>query len=157
MPSPRFQPGNPSNRIPIIERIDYDLETGCWNWKGPRRGGYGRTGWKGKSVAAHRLSAHMFLGMPIDSNAWVCHKCDNPACFNPKHLFIGDRRENTLDSSRKGRHNMARVTHCPKGHEYTPENTFVFDTPSGGKGRSCRACQRFWSARYYKRKSLKGG
>src|ERR1700722_1599308 len=79
---------------------------GCWLWIGCRhRQGYGKlhTGGKiGKVVPAHRISWGVNFG-PISDGLWVLHKCDNPPCVRPDHLFLGDRKDNMVDCAQKGR------------------------------------------------------
>lgn len=87
---------------------------GCWLWGGfcePR--GYGRirakreTGLK-RPLLVHRASAAAFLGFDLESRVCCLHTCDNPPCFNPDHLFFGDRAANTEDRDRKGRGRQPR-------------------------------------------------
>jgi len=79
-------------------------ENGCWVWTGTRNThGYGFLGIQGDYVAAHRVSAHLFLGMPLTPENLACHHCDNPPCVNPDHLFIGTHRDNMADRDAKGR------------------------------------------------------
>lgn len=79
---------------------------GCWEWSGNRNpAGYGRIDIRKKSHRAHRLSWELFRG-PIASGLVVCHKCDNPGCVNPAHLFLGTDGDNTRDRNAKGRANM---------------------------------------------------
>lgn len=105
--------------IGLVKRIDYDLVTGCWNWKGTKvPSGYGVGCYKGKKIYAHRLSALLWLRFDQSSGLQVLHRCDNPSCFNPAHLFIGTQSENLYDAVRKGRHTEASKTHCPNGHPY---------------------------------------
>lgn len=104
-------------RIPLIERFWAKVQKGepdqCWLWINSTNGaGYGMItrkrpdGTHGRSLA-HRLSYEIHCG-PIPDNALICHKCDNPSCVNPAHLFIGSYRDNTHDMMRKGRHNYGR-------------------------------------------------
>lgn len=79
-------------------------ESGCWEWIGNLNAwGYGRLNYKSQHFAAHRYSYEYFHGQ-IPDNIYVCHKCDNPKCVNPDHLFLGDAKSNMADKVRKGRH-----------------------------------------------------
>lgn len=81
---------------------------GCWNWPGKLySNGYGRFRVIGKELLAHRISFEVHTGVTPTSNQVVCHKCDNPRCINPDHLFIGTHRDNALDMISKGRGNPA--------------------------------------------------
>lgn len=81
------------------------VSDGCWGWKGSTvKGGYGkiedpRTR---KATLAHRLSWELHFG-PIPDGLCVLHRCDNPPCCRPEHLFLGTPRDNVMDSIRKGR------------------------------------------------------
>lgn len=82
-------------------------KSGCWGWSGARDiNGYGRLsnrlGRSGSPERANRVSYEMFFGV-IPAGMSVCHKCDNPECTNPKHLFLGTHKENMQDCGRKGR------------------------------------------------------
>ena len=86
------------------DSYEIDKKTGCWNWTGSKNGinGYGRITVEGKSYCAHRVSYELFVGI-IPNGYNVCHKCDNPVCINPDHLFVGTRSDNMQDASNKGR------------------------------------------------------
>ena len=75
----------------------------CWIWtRSFKQYGYGNAWWEGKHHVAHRLVYEFFIGkIPKGLNA--CHKCDNPACVNPSHIFLGTSEENNLDRKLKGR------------------------------------------------------
>lgn len=75
----------------------------CWPWYGSLDNhGYGTTVVLGRNVKAHRAAYVEFRGL-IPPGALVCHSCDNPACINPAHLFLGDALVNQQDKNSKGR------------------------------------------------------
>ena len=76
----------------------------CWVWTGCTRGGYGRFRVSGRHESAHRFSFEIHNG-PIPEGQLVCHRCDNPPCCNPAHLFLGTYKDNNVDRENKGRGN----------------------------------------------------
>lgn len=120
----------------------------CWPWLGSfRHHGYGQFSVNGKLVTVPRWILGKARGKPLrwdsELRELACHRCDNPPCCNPAHLYVGTHKANTGDMIARGRHGGKKraeaVTHCPRGHEYNAENTHV----DKNGGRSCRICSRW--------------
>jgi len=132
----------------LLAKREIDPVTGCWNWMGGRNGGgYGIIRKSGVSLIVSRLAASVYKGFDITSNLFVLHRCDNPPCFNPEHLFIGTPLDNIRDMFEKGRAYQGDGKHCTKGHEFTEENTFRTK-----RGRQCRVCRRGYRKTYKARR-----
>ena len=120
---------------------------GCWEWSANKNdAGYGRFWICRKGVRAHRFSLELHKGK-IPEGMFVCHHCDNPGCVKPDHLFVGTQSDNMHDMQSKGRKiSIYTITNkCKRGHEFTPENTYI--DPDGYRG--CKICRKERSREHY--------
>ena len=118
----------------------------CWEFQGAKsQFGYG-VFQMGRGIGtrhAHILAWELARGPR--NGMWVLHKCDNPPCCRPDHLYLGTQADNARDMSRRGRARSAKVTSCPRGHPYDPQNTYY-----SKKARRCRVCIREQRAARYR-------
>ena len=109
---PKRKPGRPKGSVGGIEaskrrfwsRVRPGLPDECWPWLGKldSQTGYAQFCWNAKKTSAHRFAWEVTFG-PIPFGLFVCHKCDNRACQNPSHLWLGTASDNNKDMFRKGR------------------------------------------------------
>src|SRR5678809_11086 len=84
----------------------------CWNWKDSLGcGGYGRVTVHGVRHLLHRYTFTLTTGIKLEPKDIMCHKCNNRACCNPEHIYIGSRTENTLDAIKAGTHVSGYAVH----------------------------------------------
>lgn len=126
--------------------------SGCWEWTSfTDRHGYGRFTFEKRLLLAHRAS-WMFHNGSIPAGLCVLHRCDNPLCVKPEHLFLGTIADNNRDAMQKGR---LRRAVCKRGHALVGENVMVI---RGGLGRRCLTCFRAGNRTalraFYERKRL---
>jgi hypothetical protein len=102
----------------FFEKVYPEPTSGCWLWSGRHdKNGYGRI-----SNIPHQLThrqSYAYVKGEFDLNKHLLHTCDNPACVNPDHLYLGDQRQNNNDRDSRGRqktkrgceHKLSRFTH----------------------------------------------
>lgn len=130
-------------------------ESGCWIYNGcktPR--GYPLIRAFGKMRNASRVVAHIYHGLDIeDENLVARHLCNNTSCVNPEHIAVGSQWDNMQDRRKAGNNikitGRPRKEHCDRGHEYTPENTYLDNRAR----RMCRACIALREAKYNQSKA----
>jgi hypothetical protein len=133
--------------------------TGCWEWQGfcfefrnikPGQRGYPSGSYRGQRCRVHRKALELKLGRLLSKHENACHRCDNPPCINPEHLFAATQEHNKLDEVAKGRSFYANKTHCKRGHPFDERNTEHQVSPKGRPRRACRECTRMRARQYYR-------
>lgn len=144
----------PDRRLRFWTRVAIRGADECWEWTGPRQSfGHGFFHVGRVSIGSHRVAYFLATG-EMDDALFVCHKCNNPPCCNPAHLYLGTQKDNMADCKRAHRTRGCRTTHCPRGHEKTPENTpentIATRRRDGYTRYTCRRCHYdFGLKRYY--------
>lgn len=127
----------------LLAKVVIDQDSDCWVWTGSRSGVglYGQIRVNGRLRYVHRVSYEEHVG-PIPEDQQLDHVksrgCVTTLCVNPAHLEPVSAAENHARSTAPGAY-TARHGVCPRGHEQTPENTYI--TPSTGD-RQCHACMK---------------
>lgn len=126
----------------------------CWPWKGAihNKLGHGSFSFNGRARVASRFALQIQLGRELRPGEYACHKCDNPPCVNPAHLFVGTHADNMRDMIQKGRSAGQKKTHCVHGHLLSPDNIYDY-----GHGRVCRKCAAENGRRHKARKLADNG
>lgn len=155
-----------AHKIPIGHRLFSRLQVrgSCWVWTGAKdQDGYGLIKIAGKM---ERLPRFIFkaLNGEIPKGHLICHRCDNPPCFRPSHLFAATAAENQKDKVRKNRqakgdrhgfrlhpecHPQRKKTACKHGHPFDAQNTTI--------SRGTRCCKACWRMRARKRRDINRG
>jgi hypothetical protein len=122
----------------IEQKIDTEPVAGCWLWTAAINGsGYGIVLWNGRCRLAHRVIYELLVG-PFPDGLQADHLCRNRQCVSPWHLEPVTSRVNSMRGETIGAAHAAK-THCPQGHPYSAENTYM---RPGVNNRACRTCRR---------------
>ena len=121
-------------------RIEITGPDDCWGWQGTTNAyGHGRLTYENTWWVASRLAWALTNG-PIPDGLCVLHRCDNPPCCNPAHLFLGTRADNTTDMMTKGRNHWLQRDHCKNGHAFAVHGRIV-TRATGKQYRCCLMCK----------------
>lgn len=115
---------------------------GCWIWTAACTKGYGQFKVNGRQFSAHRVAYEALVG-PIPEGLVIDHLCRQTRCVNPAHMEVVTVAENTRRGDAGA--NERTKTHCPQGHPYDENNTYLYR----GKWRRCRICSRADTRRWY--------
>ena len=131
--------GKSNFRLVVLEalsNVNIDLDTGCHIYLGniDPGTGYGRIMINGIRYGMHRLSCYVHHSLDLtDGEAFACHKCNNRACINPQHLYVGTNKQNQLDYIQDK---------CKYGHSLVGGNIMWRYRPNGIRYRNCKACHK---------------
>ncbi len=121
------------NRVIYLHENATYLDNGCIESNINRNAKYPYFKIMNKNIFVHRYLLSLLFSI---ENLQVNHKCNNSRCINLKHLYVGTQQDNMKDRKEANHYlNHKNTTHCPKGHEYSPENTRVYKNR-----RFCRKC-----------------
>jgi hypothetical protein len=132
----------PKDESRLWSKMDKEAPGGCWQWLGClKNGGYGAFSLHYKTYGAHRF-VYEFLVGPIPDGLQLDHLCRNRGCVNPAHLEPVTQQDNMLRGAAPAAQ-LAKQTHCKRGHPWTEENTQLYTSPKRNLPyRRCRICRR---------------
>lgn len=127
-------------------KVQIDDSESCWLWQAFRNPkGYGMISNGGYMALAHRVSWAIHNGK-VPANKYVLHRCDNPSCCNPKHLYIGTNADNVRDKVERGRSSWPRPERAGEGHpmvKLTTEAVMEIRSEIGIRGAGVRLARKY--------------
>lgn len=135
----------------FISKCYYNPETRCVEWSGSKNyKGYGYFA----GTRAHRAAWKIYVGdIPADKH--VLHKCDNPGCVNPEHLWLGTHAENMTDRFKKGRYTTIQKNRCTKGHWLNDKNILKLSRKNRKDEIICKTCRYAYKEKYHQKNGRK--
>jgi hypothetical protein len=136
---------------PPVHRFFHQMkiaDSGCWEWTGSKRRGYGRFRVKGKTIPAHRFAWAYFNFRDFPEGLEPDHLCKNRGCVNPDHIQPVTHLENIQRAETCISTLNAAKTHCRYGHPLSGQNLYK----PGRGGRVCRICRKATDHRKYVRR-----
>lgn len=148
----RIIPADLVDPVRFWSLVNRDDPSGCWIWLGAHyTRGYGQYAVNGHNYPAHRLAWTLINGQ-IPDGLVICHRCDNPPCVRPDHLFAGTYGDNSRDASAKGRLSgvvgLKPRAFCKKGHPMEGVNIVCYIRKTGYVQRDCLTCKRPYQRTY---------
>jgi HNH endonuclease len=128
-------------------------ETACWEWLKVGSGGYGGIDFEGKTIAASRAS-WMFHNGEIKDDLFVLHRCDNRRCVNPKHLYLGDKKQNRKDFMERHPKSKQIIEEAMKARNAARDNFWRLMTDIEKKD-FCDRRAKIQAQKFLEKKSLK--
>jgi hypothetical protein len=123
----------------------------CWIWTGAKTSkNYGSFKYyEDKPAIGAHVSSYLFYVGEIADGMYVCHRCDNPLCVNPDHLFLGSNSDNMKDMVKKNRSGWSNRerTHCRRGHDFSVVGVKISTKANGKSFRTCKECSRMNDAK----------
>ena len=137
--------------LEIEKYVMPEPNSGCWLWLGGLRDSkdaYGGVAFKGKTYRSHRL-VYILLREPLPAKVCLDHLRRNKICCNPDHMEPTTWKINIHRGVGIAPNNILK-THCPQGHAYTEENTYIWN-----EQRFCRTCHKQYTCDHARRKRAK--
>lgn len=129
----------------LVDKIRFEIGTGCWLWDGPTNRGYGMVNVRGGgTLGAHRAMWYAKHGDPGALD--VLHNCNNKLCISPLHLHLGTHKQNFKEASEAKLLQGQWKTHCLRGHPLSGDNLYI---QPGTGFRGCKTCTKERSRRRY--------
>lgn len=125
----------PDEDVAFVKYVSAPNDSGCTEWTGLQdKDGYGLFAYEGVMHRAHRVALRL-SGVEVPKVMMVCHRCDNPLCVNPDHLYVGTGKDNMRDAKERNRLRIGSQNHFAKLNEDTVREILGSATPTTALAR----------------------